>query len=103
MHTNMEAEASQSQDCVRDEVPRDLSVKMLPVSCSLVFIVSISSHFNSLSFGLVLEVSLLPNIANLSNFVHQRLGSVRCFYLKSTYHGFLKMTVHVVWNIALRE
>jgi len=23
--------------------------------------------------------------------------------LKSTYHGFLKMTVHVVWTIALRE
>jgi len=23
--------------------------------------------------------------------------------LKSPYHGFLKMTVHVVWNIALRE
>jgi len=23
--------------------------------------------------------------------------------LKSTYHGFLKMTIHVVWNIALRE
>jgi len=28
-----------------------------------------------------------------------------CFMptLKSPYHGFLKMTVHVVWNIALRE
>jgi len=23
--------------------------------------------------------------------------------LKSPYHGFLKMTVHMVWNIALRE
>jgi len=23
--------------------------------------------------------------------------------LKCTYHGFLKMTVHMVWNIALRE
>jgi len=23
--------------------------------------------------------------------------------LKSPYHGFLKMTVHEVWNIALRE
>jgi len=28
-----------------------------------------------------------------------------CFMptLKSPHHGFLKMTVHVVWNIALRE
>jgi len=26
-----------------------------------------------------------------------------CFMLKSTYHGFLKMTVHIVWNIALRK
>jgi len=24
-------------------------------------------------------------------------------FLKSTYHGFLKMTVHMVWDIALRE
>jgi len=26
-----------------------------------------------------------------------------CMILKSPYHGFLKMTVHVVWTIALRE
>jgi len=43
------------------------------------------------------------------NFSHDSFTSIlihidwcRCD-LKITYHGFLKMTVHVVWNIALRE
>jgi len=32
-----------------------------------------------------------------------QINQARNDLLKSTYHGFLKMTVHVLWNIALRE
>jgi len=45
------------------------------------------------------KVSLLSgHIYNASGIQDQVL-----FTLKSTYHRFLKMTVHVVWTVALRE
>jgi len=49
-----------------------------------------SETFQRKLFKTITEIALMPHIMLLQ-------------VLKSPYHGFLKMNIHVVWNIALSQ